>query len=245
MAKTTIARYIPLLILPLQILNLAQAAVFGAAIAGNNDGYVIGLIQRIACCHAAYAVFIAVNSVVVFLVLITHIYFWINITRYYDYYGYDFARGHGTVFKILLFIAEVLIPILFYPWLILASIWDGVNYRTTNSTFAIIFTAGTLLHLWLTTALLSYIYKNRREAEVDDDQSVKMKWILTILYTLFVLAYAILQWIWTIIPPGENTTQHVIVAAMQWLAWIFLWAWHATFYYELGFLDIEKERRTV
>ncbi|KAL0219877.1 hypothetical protein P9112_005530 [Eukaryota sp. TZLM1-RC] len=234
---------VPPWIFILQTLNLIQLIVFGGVIAGNT--YIaISLITLLASAHAAYYIFIAVNSVVVILMYYTHWYFYFNARRFWNTYDWDFYLISPLLVKILFFIGSFLIPLLVYPFLILASIFDEVTYPTANETFATLFFVGNLPQTFIVTTILTraYIY-GTGSRRLTTYLSVVWKNILAFIYGTFLLIYGIFTWIWDLDVQEEETTEFVIASIAQYIVWLSLFAWHATFFVELSRLDADKRGR--
>ncbi|KAL0219879.1 hypothetical protein P9112_005532 [Eukaryota sp. TZLM1-RC] len=233
---------VPPWILILQTLNLLQAIIFGTTV--RNAFIAISLIQLLASAYAAYWIFLIVNSIVVLLMLYTHLYFYFNAKRFWDRYDWDFYIWNSTFFKILFGLSQLIIPLLFYPFLILWSIWNVVDYGSTNEAFLIIFFAGNLLQVIITTLLLLRVYRwNSGSSRITTYPSVLCKVILGIVFTVFFITYLIMTWVWPLDDQENQMTEFVLASIAQWLFWLALFAWHASFFEELSRIDADKEGR--
>ncbi|KAL0246748.1 hypothetical protein GEMRC1_007955 [Eukaryota sp. GEM-RC1] len=169
-------------------------------------------------------------------------YLWVKLSRFWSSYDYDFYLLSRGLFKALLFIATILIPWIFFWFLILAAIFDYLEYGSTNTTLAILFFIPALIQAIILTALLTQCYRHRSDSsDITTRNSVIWKNILVTLYGLLLLLYGIWTWVWALDSIQNETTQFVIASITQWLVWLTLWAWHATWWVELDRIRKREE----
>ncbi|KAL0223560.1 hypothetical protein P9112_002950 [Eukaryota sp. TZLM1-RC] len=230
-------RFIPPLVFILQSISLVLI-VIAASITDTVSG-TIGFISHLADSYGAYIIFVVFNSLAYFLILYIHLYVWRNVLNFWDGNNWEFTGKPGVLRSLWTF-AELIIPILFYPFLPLLAIFDNEEYSTAHNIFVYLWGYPTFLQILITTWLLNKALVSRtRCSRVTNRISVLLKQFLILWLVFWALIYIIFSIAFnTQDDPDAGLRFGYIVASVgQWSVFLGIFAWHATFYYEISRID--------
>ncbi|KAL0218103.1 hypothetical protein RCL1_008951 [Eukaryota sp. TZLM3-RCL] len=239
--------WLPLLIGVLQIFNLAQAILLGSL--ADNCYIAVCLPQYLAHRGAPYIIFLITNIIVLILLYLTYYYIHTRNKRLFAYYDWEFYWKSRRLYIIMFVVATLIIPILFYIFLLLGSIWTMVENVELNKAFVLLFFIPNLIQQALLTHIYQRCYKYGGDsARVTNSRSVSLKQILSIIAGVFGLLFLVFGFVWDFdTEEGVRTVNvgprvpFILFSIWVWIIWLAVFLWHATMYYEVRALEEEED----